>query len=95
MAARKQLWHPDEVRAKIQASQLLNRLHDHAFGNLDLTQTQLKAIEILLKKSMPDLSAVSAEHSGEVKQNVTVRIVDAGTDVSHPASTTATRSIED
>lgn len=26
MAARKQLWHPDEVRQKIQASQLITQL---------------------------------------------------------------------
>ena len=58
MATRKQLWHPDEVRAKIQASQLINRLHDHAFGEVELTPQQVRSIEILLKKAIPDLSAV-------------------------------------
>jgi hypothetical protein len=50
--------HSDEIRAKIQASQLVNRLTDHALGKLELTGTQIKSIEILLKKSVPDLSAV-------------------------------------
>lgn len=69
MAARKQLFHPDEIRQKIQASQLCNRLHKHAFGEIELSQTQIKAIEILLRKSMPDLS------SAEVKSEVTHRYV--------------------
>jgi hypothetical protein len=66
MARRKMLFHPDEVRQKIQTSQLLNRLHNHAIGELELTQTQIKAIEILLKKSIPDLSSVDIQGSLEV-----------------------------
>lgn len=59
MAARKlRPFHTDEIRAKIQASQLINRLTDHALGKVDLSPTQVKAIEVLLKKSVPDLSAV-------------------------------------
>lgn len=65
MAARLNQRHQDFVRAKIQASQLINVLQNHALG-LDekkLTPTRLKAIEILLKKSVPDLSQVA--HTGE------------------------------
>lgn len=50
--------HSDEIRAKIQASQLVNRLTDHALGKAELSGTQIKAIEILLRKSVPDLSSV-------------------------------------
>lgn len=50
--------HSDEIRAKIQASQLVNRLTDHAFGKVELSGTQIKSIEILLRKSVPDLSSV-------------------------------------
>lgn len=46
-----------DLRSKIQAGMLLKRLADHAFGLVELTQGQIKAIEILLRKSMPDLSA--------------------------------------
>lgn len=35
MAARKQLFHPDEIRKKIQASQLINRLQDYALSPTD------------------------------------------------------------
>ena len=57
MARRKMLFHPNYVREKIQASQLINRLHKFAFGEISLTMTQLRAIEILLRKSIPDLAA--------------------------------------
>ena len=57
MAKRKMLFHPDYVREKIRASQLLNRLQKCAFGEISLTITQLRAIEILLRKSIPDLAA--------------------------------------
>ena len=57
MARRKMLFHPDWVREKIRASQLINRLHKCAFGEISLTITQLRAIELLLRKSIPDLAA--------------------------------------
>lgn len=67
MAARTvKIRHDDETRAKIRTSQLLNRLHDHVFGKdgkdkvkIEVSQTQMKAIEILLRKSLPDLSATT------------------------------------
>ncbi len=65
MAARKQLFHSDEVRAKIKTSQLLNRLHDHANGEIELTPQQVRSIEILLKKSIPDLSSVELGNSDD------------------------------
>jgi hypothetical protein len=65
MAARLRLRHQDEIRDKIQASQLVNRLTNCALGEVELTAQQLKAIEILLRKSLPDLSAVSIEGSGD------------------------------
>ncbi len=50
--------HQDDVRAKIKTSQLLNRLSDHAHNKVDLKNSQVKAIEILLKKVLPDLANV-------------------------------------
>lgn len=37
---------------------LVKRLTDHVVGKQEMSQTQLKAAEILLKKSLPDLAAV-------------------------------------
>lgn len=61
MAARLNKRHQDFVRDKIQASQLINVLQNHALGltEQELSPTRLKAIEILLKKSVPDLSQVA------------------------------------
>jgi hypothetical protein len=64
MAARKNAWHTDVVRRRIRASQLMRRLAKHALGKLDMTVTQIKAAEILLRKVVPDLKAV--EHTGTV-----------------------------
>lgn len=63
-------FHTDEIRAKIQASQLINRLTDHAFGIVDLTPTQVQSIKILLGKSVPDLSAVQLSGAGDDGQHV-------------------------
>jgi hypothetical protein len=43
------LFHPGYVREKIRTSQLINRLHKCAFGEISLTMTQLRAIEILVR----------------------------------------------
>lgn len=59
MAERMRKTHQDDVRAKIQTSQLVNRLTDHALGNVELSQSQVRAIEILIRKTLPDLQAVS------------------------------------
>ena len=63
MAARLRARHQEEVRSKIQTSQLINRLEKHALDGLELSATQIKAIEILLRKNLPDLSQV--EISGD------------------------------
>jgi hypothetical protein len=56
--------HQDDVRKKIQVSQLINILQNHALtGEGELAPTRMKSIEILLRKSMPDLTAV--ELSGD------------------------------
>lgn len=65
MAARIRKNHQDEVRAKIQASQLVNRLMTHIDGKTQLAPTQLTAIKILLDKSLPNLSDIKMETSSQ------------------------------
>jgi hypothetical protein len=63
MAARtRKIRHDDETRAKIQTTQLINRLTDHALGDCDMPTSAVTAALGLLKKAIPDLAAV--EHSG-------------------------------
>jgi hypothetical protein len=63
MAARNRLNHNEACRQKIQTSQLLNRLSDHVFKGKEMSPTQLRAAEIMLRKALPDLASV--EHKGE------------------------------
>ncbi len=51
----------EEWRRKIQTSMLINRLTDHALGKVELTSSQVKAIEILIRKTLPDLQAISLD----------------------------------
>jgi hypothetical protein len=65
MAARKlRITHQDDVRKKIQCTQLINRLMGHIDGNLQLAPTQIRAIEVLLNKSLPNLSDVRMDMTG-------------------------------
>lgn len=74
MAARLNPRHSDMVRAKIQASELINVLQDHAMGlTEELSSSRMKAIEILLKKSIPDLSAV--ELTGDPEAPVVMKVI--------------------
>lgn len=64
MATRKQLFHPDDVKKRIQASQLINRLTKHALSaKPTMDASQVTAATKLLNKVVPDLKAV--EHTGE------------------------------
>lgn len=58
--------HSESCKQKIQATQLINRLQAHALSNLDLKDSQIRAIDILLKKVLPDMKAV--EHSGTIRR---------------------------
>jgi len=74
MAVRLKPFHLEEVRSKIRTSQLLNRLQDHAEGKVMLEPTQVKAVEILLRKTMPDLKAVDLTGNLEVNGSWTVKL---------------------
>jgi hypothetical protein len=63
MAARIRSKHQAEVRARIQASVLIGLLESHAMGEIELSSSRIKAIELLLKKSIPDLQSI--EHIGD------------------------------
>jgi hypothetical protein len=70
MAARLNPRHSEMVRAKIQASQLVNRLTDHALGSIEMTATQVQAAKILLDKTLsnaPTVTHVSGPEGGPVQ----------------------------
>lgn len=63
----------DEHRTKIQKSKILNRLINHAEGKEEMTSTQVTAALGLLKKALPDLSAVTME--GTMDATVTFKTI--------------------
>ena len=78
MATRLSPAHDERTRAKIQTSQLINRLQSFALHHKDpdtdkaveIDPVRLRAIEVLLRKCLPDLSNVALTgegNSGPVK----------------------------
>jgi len=51
--------HQEDVRKKIQTGQLIKTLQEHALTGEELSISRIRAIEILLRKSIADLSAVT------------------------------------
>ena len=78
MAAPLRKTRQDEVRQKIQASQLINRLQAHADGKVEMSATQVRAAQILLDKSIPNLVAteISGDADNPLLNEITLRIVD-------------------
>lgn len=68
MAARKNTAHLQRTRDKIRTSQLLNRLHNHVVGKEQMTSSQIRAAEILLNKSLPNLQqqTIDMDMDGEL-----------------------------
>lgn len=67
--------HQDDVRRKIQASQLINVLQDHALGHSEeLSPSRIKAIGVLLRKSLADLSSVeiTGADGGAINQSLVI-----------------------
>lgn len=60
------------IRDKIRAAVILERLERNALGELDppMTRDQIKSAETVLKKVIPDLSAVT--HSGDADNPVQI-----------------------
>lgn len=66
--------HQDDVRAKIQVGQLLKTLENHALdeSSKEIAPSRMKAIEILLRKSLPDLSSIELNAQGTMNVTVTL-----------------------
>lgn len=75
--------HQDEIRQKIQTSQLINRLEKYALSDAEeeISTGRLKAIEILLRKALPDLTAtqLSTDPENPLVTKIELVALDAGT----------------
>ena len=75
MAKRKNTTHAQKTREKIQSSQLINRLINHALSDEDImSPSQVNAAKILIAKTLPDLKAVEVEHKGAISADVQVNV---------------------
>lgn len=75
MAARLNAAHQADVRLKIKTSQLINRLQGFALGEIDeLDSGRIKAIEILLRKSLPDLQQTALTDADGNALTINVRL---------------------
>lgn len=56
---------------------MLGRLDKHAMGEIEMTNSQVRAAEILLKKAVPDLSAVTVagDPDNPLKADVRIHII--------------------
>jgi len=79
MAVRLNLRQQEQTRSAIQTSQLINRLQDFALAKegVDIDPNRLKAIEVLLRKSLPDLSSVvmSGDDDNPIKTVTRIELV--------------------
>lgn len=85
MAARiRKILCDDQTRSKIKTVHLIKRLQDHIFSERDpqsgqivkLDPSQIKAIEILLRKTLPDLSAIEANMNVQVSHDEAVKEIE-------------------
>lgn len=91
MAIRKRLFHPEEVRQKIRTSQLVNRLNAFVNGEIELSPSQVTAALGLIRKTMPDLSALA--HSGMIETTKPEELSDDR--LAHIAAASGPRAIEE
>lgn len=76
MAARKNRKCHESTREKIQTTQLINRLTNHVLGKNEMSSTQVRAAEILLNKSLPNLQSTTL--TGEDDGPVQIKVVNFG-----------------
>lgn len=79
----------EKTRERIRVSMLLNRLTDHIEGKVELSQSQVRAIEILLRKTLPDLQSTEMHGSLTAEQptiNINLAKPSIDQDVDSPAN---------
>ncbi len=67
----------NEHRVKIQNSNILNALIEHACGEREMSPSQVTAGLGLIRKVLPDLSSSTIEHEGQLTVHTTKEQRDA------------------
>ena len=75
LARRLTVLHQEDIRKKIQAAQLIKVLQNHALnGDSDISLSRMRAIEILLRKSVADLSAITVSGDPDAPINTSLTV---------------------
>ena len=64
----KRIVNDTNTRMKIKTTQIQKRLSDHIFGNVELSSTQVRAAEILLNKTLPNLQSLEVDQTTNEKR---------------------------
>ena len=75
------------VREKIKMRQLVELLENHAFGLVNLEKTRLRAAEILLRKTLPDIQVIQVDIDG----GVDIRVLQVASHPKPPAKKRASK----
>ena len=72
MGARKprETFHSEHTRKRIKTGLLVKRMQEHALGIIEMTPSQITAAQTLLRKTVPDLSAVDMNVKGSLEANL-------------------------
>ncbi len=60
----------ENTRKRIKTTMIVKRLIDHIDGNIELTATQIRAAEILLNKTLPNLQALEIDALVQQEQRI-------------------------
>jgi hypothetical protein len=70
----------DEMRRRIRSTLLLKALEDHVLEGAEMSATQIRAAETLLRKTIPDVSSVAltGPEGGPVQTVTRIELVAGG-----------------
>lgn len=63
------------IRDSIKVQELVDLLHDNAMGKVELDPAQVRSIELLLKKSLPDLKTSESIKIEEKANSRTIFVI--------------------
>lgn len=64
----------EEMRRRIKATLLMKKLEDHVLSGEEMTNSQIRAAETLLRKVIPDLSAVTLAGDADNPVNMSMSV---------------------
>ena len=70
MPARNRPGLSENTRLRIKTTKIVQRLHDFVYGKVEMSPAQVRAAEVLLNKTLPNLQAIEVDLTGDNVQRV-------------------------